>query len=1270
MSTAYYKLRSIGRCLCLTGFAALLAAAPAGAAPVLDVELTRDLPQVDRSDERVDYTIKVTNIASGTPEAGDEVFCNGDEPPKNWFPGAPGDSNHPTKTFQWLRNGVVIPGEMSQTYTLTSADSGTVVQCVVTGTNENATTKYAAQPAVVVGPLPGTEPPISTVPTAAGSRPTVEGTGTAERTCQTSGMNWSGSPTFTFQWLRNGVPIPSATGEKYLPQGGVGQADQNKILQCEVIGSNAGGALVGISNNSVVGTVAQPPNLAVAQNPAVEFSNSASGVVTATLEMPASEQTAILEASGTGWACSAQPASGVQGAKAICTRSDVLAPGNSYPLLTVAVALGEDLPDTVVAEATASGGGALEVASDTDEFIFGPPTPFGITAFEARVVDAAGNDYTQAGGHPFAARARWQFATKEGLKTEQPIELVKQVFVDVPRGFVGNPSAVPVLCETVEDVLNLPSTCPPESVVGGIDIVTAGLLFNDLPIYAIEPEFGAPAELAFAVAGAKTTYTVLPKLRADDGYAISFELSPVPAFPPVIDSDVTLCGFGARTVEQPSLGTTFDGCKDFGDLDANPIPLITNPTRCEGPPPVTTTRVNSWENPDRFVEAESVAPSVTGCDKVQFDPTLGMTPTSNQADSPTGLDVRLSMPTNGLEGKDEEGNRDPEAVSQANLKSARVVFPEGMAINPAAGQGLAGCSSEQVKMGTDEPISCPDGSKIGTVAIETPLLSQRLTGAVYIAKQNDNPFDSMIGLYMVFESKRDGILIKIAGKVEPNPVTGQLVVTFDENPEAPFSSVELHFPGGPRATLITPPRCGTYEIKSELTPWNGGPAVAQTSTFQVTQGPNGGPCPTNALEPKLDAGVTNPTAGGHSPFVMRLFRDDGTQRFSGVSLKTPPGLTAELKGVPYCPEAAIGSISGAAGTGAAQIAAPSCPAASQIGVVQAGAGAGPNPFYVDTGKAYLAGPYKGAPLSMVLVTPAVAGPLDLGSVVVRTALELDPRTARITAVSDPIPTILQGLLLDIRDIRVAIDRPDFVVNPTNCEPMAVEATVRGADGATANVSNRFQVDGCAALGFKPRVRLSLKGGTKRGDNPALRAVVRPREGDANIARAAVTLPRSAFLDQGHIRTICTRVQFAADDCPQAAIYGRATAFTPLLDQPLRGPVYLRSSDNELPDMVAHLSGPAHQPIEIEAVFRIDSIRGGIRSTLDIAPDAPVSRFVLRMQGGKKGLVQNSQDLCARASRAAVRMDGHNGRRFNARPKVVPLNCKKSRSANRKDRARR
>jgi hypothetical protein len=540
--------------------------------------------------------------------------------------------------------------------------------------------------------------------------------------------------------------------------------------------------------------------------------------------------------------------------------------------------------------------------------------------------------------------------------------------------------------------------------------------------------------------------------------------------------------------------------------------------------------------------------------------------------------------------------------------------------------------------------TCPNSSKVGSGEIVTPVLHHPLHADLYLAKQDDNPFNSLLAGYLVAQG--DGVLLKVAGKFELDPGTGRIVASFDNNPQQPFTEMVLHLKGGNRGVITTPSKCGTYDTEYELTPWSGTAPVVGTSQFTIDQncGVDG------TFAPTFKAGSSNPLAGAFSPFVLQVTREAGTQRLAGMSVDPPPGLTAKLAGVPYCPDATLAAISGAPGSGAAQAASPSCPAASQVGRSVVGAGSG-SPFYLDTGKVYLAGPYRGAPVSLAIVTPAVAGPFDLGSVVVRAATSLDPATVRVHTVSDPLPTILQGIPLDLRDVRVILDRPGFVLNPTNCEPMTADGTILGAAGASVSVSDRYQVGECAALGFKPKLSLRLKGGTTRRKHPALTAVLRPRSGDANISRISVALPHSEFLDQAHIGTVCTRVQFAADNCPAASIYGKVTATTPLLDYPLTGNVYLRSSSHKLPDLVTDLRGVANQPIKIEAAGRIDSVRGGLRTTFDFVPDAPLTKVVLSMYGGKKGLLVNSRDICAKPYEAQVQFNAHNGREVLASPRL-------------------
>ncbi len=528
----------------------------------------------------------------------------------------------------------------------------------------------------------------------------------------------------------------------------------------------------------------------------------------------------------------------------------------------------------------------------------------------------------------------------------------------------------------------------------------------------------------------------------------------------------------------------------------------------------------------------------------------------------------------------------------------------------------------------------------------------------------------MIALYMVIQDPELGILVKLPGKVEPDPKTGQLVTTFGEPgyeiPQFPFSHFRFHFREGARAPLITPSSCGEFTTQAVFTPWaNPGAPLTTTASFQITSGVGGGPCPSGGVppfKPGYQAGSVNNNAGSYSPFTMRLTRADGEQDMTRFDSVLPPGVTGRIAGVAKCPEEAI--VAAKAKTGRQELAHPSCPASSQIGRTLAGAGVGSALTFVP-GQVYLGGPFAGDPLSVVAITPAVAGPFDAGVVVVREALTLNPTTAEVEvdgAHSDPIPHILKGIPLKLRDLRVFVDRSNFTLNPTSCDPLSARATLFGsnldlfssADDLPAPLSVRYQAANCASLKFKPKLSLRLKGGTKRGDHPALRSVVTYPKGAgyANVGSAVVTLPHSAFLEQGHIRTVCTRVQFAAQNCPAGSIYGHVSATTPLLDEVVEGPVYLRSSSHPLPDLVFALRGI----VEVDVVARLDSTHARIRATLESVPDVPVSKFVLDMQGGKKGLIVNSRDLCVHPARAVANLTAQNGEVYNQRP-LVKATCR-------------
>jgi hypothetical protein len=608
-----------------------------------------------------------------------------------------------------------------------------------------------------------------------------------------------------------------------------------------------------------------------------------------------------------------------------------------------------------------------------------------------------------------------------------------------------------------------------------------------------------------------------------------------------------------------------------------------------------------------------------------------------------------------------------------------------MGLNPSAANGLEACTDAQFGKGTTNPVACPAASKVGTVAIETPPLPPgAINGNVYVGQQlsRDPTSGNEYRIFVDAESPQYGISARLMGNVSANPQTGQLTTTLDGRPrdglpQAPFSSFKLNFDSGAKAALTSPPTCGPHTTSAQMTPWStaqgslpaggeGGPSNSPPATpsyeFPLTKAPGGGACAKTLGErpfgPSFGAKSTNPKGGAYTQFNVDIVRSDGNQELKGATVDPPPGLSAKLAGVKYCPPAAL--LAAAANSGTAEAAKSSCPESSLVGTASVASGTGTNPVHID-GKAFLTGPFNGAPLSLAIVTPATAGPFDLGTVVVRVALFVDPETAQVHAVSDPIPNVFGGALLDIREAAVHIDRKQFSLNPTNCSPMTVGGTLRGGGSDPANpaafssdpVSVPFQVNECDKLGFKPKLSLRLFGRTRRGKSPRLRAVLMARKGDANISRAAVGLPHALFLKQSSLSKICTRVQFAADECPKKSAYGFARAFSPLLDDPLEGPVYLRSSDNPLPDIVAAL----HGQVDVDLVGRVDSFHGGIRTTYDTVPDVPVSKFVLTLPGGKKGLLQNSRNLCKKKVRAIVRFKAQNGKKSNPRT-VLRTPCRR------------
>jgi hypothetical protein len=935
---------------------------------------------------------------------------------------------------------------------------------------------------------------------------------------------------------------------------------------------------------------------------------------------------------------------------------------------------------------------------------------FGYDAFDAQVsANALGDPFTQAGGHPYAVTVSPDFNTATDPNPFKgpawPVEPIKDVPVELPAGLLGAPAKVPTC--TASELVGQHSgatprpLCPSASQIGTILVRQSSIgsfgainVLGPIPIFNMVPPSGMPARFGFNISG--SVFNLDTTVRSDGDYGITIGPRNIDEAVPVAGSTVTFWGVPADPRHDgeracPGAAEPFDPNQPGPSCSSgsSPIPFLRSPTSCaeeEGVGDPFTAHIDSWANPgaknaegwpelsDPAWKSRTIfthqlpaypnAPSEwgaqqgeNGCADVPVKGELAKAqPTSQDAETPTGLNVKLEIPNQGFS--------NPNGIASSDIKAVKFTLPAGMGINPSQGEGLGVCTpaqfqSEQLSFFPDPGTGCPGDSKIGTVVAHTPLLSEALEGAIYVAKPFENPFNSLIALYIVIKNPERGVIVKLAGKVEADKDTGQLVTTFSDIPQQPFEDFEVSLREGVRSPLATPRTCGKYTAEAEFTPWsNPSHTISKESSFEITHGVGGGPCPTGGagpFNPQLRAGTLNNNALSFSPFSLRMSREDGEQEITNFSADLPPGLAGKLAGIPKCSEADLAAT--AKDSGVNEINSSICPRASQVGRVTAGYGVG-SVLSHATGRVFLAGPYHGTPVSVATVVPAVVGPFDLGTVVQRSAFRVDPETAQVhvdSKGSDPIPHILGGIPLHLRDVRVYLDRGEFTFNPTNCDPMKVGAFLKGsgadfasaADDITVDVSNPFQVSNCALLPFKPKLAFKLKGGTHRSDHPALTATLRGRPGDANIGKAVVALPHSEFLDQSHIGTVCTRVQFAADECPPASVYGHVTATTPLLDHPLEGNVYLRSSSNLLPDLVFALRGE----INVDAVGRIDSFHQGIRTSFDTVPDTPVTKLVLQMQGAKKGLFENSTNLCRKTSRADVRFTGQNGKAEHLRPKM-------------------
>jgi hypothetical protein len=884
-----------------------------------------------------------------------------------------------------------------------------------------------------------------------------------------------------------------------------------------------------------------------------------------------------------------------------------------------------------------------------------------------------GQFFKQAAGHPPFAFTQYTVKQKEviveGTPRLVPVGPVAFIRVDLPPGLTVNPEATDrcPLAQFEEPAPLDPSegpNCPATAQVGeeratlkvvagpGTGAPVAPIPgVTKVPLYNIVPAEGEPALFGFKVGapGAKHSVFLTTEVAWESDYHESFTIKPPAPSPGTLTWKSHLTNFG-----------------ESGDGT-----YITNPTTCilNEFPHIYSTWLRSASVAEResgetgafpagYTPFEAPFVELEGCLKPPFNPSLEVAPGTAAVDSPSPATVTTKLPV----------VKGGSTTSESHLRSAKVTLPKGMGLNPSGSNGLVACTDAQFKKGQRvEDNSCPANSKIGTVEVETPPLPHgALKGDVYVGEQKsmDPTSGEEFRILVEAKSKRYGIVARLVGNTSADPLTGQLTATFDEQevspfvgalpkglPQVPFESVKLRF-DGPHLVLTSPPTCSTAETTAAMEPWARPGTFASpppNAKFTLSSDPGGGSCPQTLAERKFAPSYTAKTdktkAGSYSPFRVHIGRPDGQQELKVVNVTLPKGLTGKLAGIPYCSEADLASA--ATRSGKAEQANSSCSTNSMIGSTSTEAGTGSNPVKL-AGKAFLAGPYKGAPLSMAVITPAVSGPFDLGTVVVRVALNVDPRTAQVNAVSDPIPDVFGGVKLDIRTIDVNVDRKKFMLNPTNCAKQATTGVLNGGGADPTNpaafssyaVNAPFHATKCNNLGFKPTLHTRLFGPVKRAQNPRIRAILEARNGDANVARTALTLPHSLFLDQSHIRTVCTRVQLAAQACPKAAIYGHAEAKTPLLSKKLKGPVYLVSSQHQLPDLVADLRGQVN--IQLHGV--ISSKRGGLKTVFNPLPDVPVQKFILNMRGGEKSLLVNSANLCKSAQRAVLNIKGQNGKK--------------------------
>ncbi|MGH2853679.1 MAG: hypothetical protein ACRDLF_05760, partial [Solirubrobacteraceae bacterium] len=805
---------------------------------------------------------------------------------------------------------------------------------------------------------------------------------------------------------------------------------------------------------------------------------------------------------------------------ATCTYPEPLFPGERLALnVEVAVAPGTVGP--VTNSVLVSGGGASSVSANVTTAIGtaaeSNAEPFGIAAFSAETTGVGGLTDAQAGDHPYETTVSFSMNTINEEKGRGSVNIggygfetagkpdgarTKDTVVDVPPGVTGDPTVV----ERCPQYTAAAGECPTSSQIGFAKIglgARAGeaeeLNETWFPVYNMVPEKGYPAEFGIYIPGIRVLVPLYVSVLPENGYEVRVTTPGIPEAGTPVDVSVTF--FGTPETDP----NAYDEYR-AAVTGVAPTAFLDNPVDCGAGPQTATVWADSWEHPGRWLadgqpdlsdprwasRSATMFSSLEGCELLQFNPSLTVTPETTRADEPAGVSVEQHLP---------QSQQQFPSLLSPELRETTVTLPSGLSLDPSAGDGLEGCSDAQIGLGSGSLGSCPNGSQVGTIQVETPLLKEPLEGQVYLGTPHCDPCTTadasdgnMFRLFLQIEGS--GVVIKQEGRIYTNASTGQLTTTFKGLPQLPSSNIRLHFNSGSRAGLAMPQSCGTFTSTSILVPWSAPITASATpeSQFSTDWNGNGEACPTIwPFHPQFEAGTSNANAGQFSPLTVTFNREDREQDFQQIKVTTPPGLVGSLSGIPLCgePQADLGT----------------CSSASQIGEMTVAAGPGSHPYY-QKGYVDLTGPYKSAPYGLSIVVPTHAGPFNLGNVVVRARINVDPYTTALTVTTDPLPQILDGIPLRLRKTNVTINRPGFIFNPTDCAQQHITATISGSQGTQTEESTPFAVAGCAGLSFGPKFSVATSGKTSKANGASLDAkLVFPPGAQSNIAHVKVELPK-------------------------------------------------------------------------------------------------------------------------------------------------------------------